>query len=125
MAKGYPVLTADQQSAAVYSDETASPTTTTTRKAIPGGASFVELGIFGSSASNPTAKFLYVAVNALSDSEEDYMLATPSARLCIPAGEFQRIMFPVSDPCLRYAFATDAATETNGSKCIQRIGSIV
>lgn len=125
MANGYPVLTGDEQASAVYSDETASPTTTVTRKSVPGGASFVELGLFQSGASAPTAKFIYVAVNALSDSEEDYMLSTPSARICIPVGEFQRIMFPANDPCLRYAFSTDAATETNGSKCIQRIGSLV
>lgn len=125
MAKGYPVLTGDQQAAAVYSDETASPTTTVTRKAVPGGASFVELGIFQSGVSAPTAKFLYVAVNALSDSEEDYMLSTPSTRICIPVGEFQRIMAPDSDPITRYGFTTDAAAESNGSKCIQRIGSLV
>lgn len=125
MATGYPVLTGDQQASAVYSDETASPTTTATRKTVPGGASFIELGIFQSGASATTAKFLFVAVNAISDSEEDYMLAAPSARICIPSGEFQRIMFPKDDPCLRYAFTTDAATETNGSKCVQRIGSNV
>lgn len=125
MSKGYPVLTGDQQSAAVYSDETTSPTTTVTRKAVPGGASFIELGIFASGASAPTAKFLYVVVNAASNSEEDYMLSKPSTRIAIPAGEFQRIMFPDSDVCLRYAFTTDAATETNGSKCIQRIGGLV
>lgn len=125
MPTGYPVLTGDQQAAAVYSDETASPTTAATRKAIPGGASFIELGIFPSGASATTAKFLYVAVNALSDSEEDYMLANASTRIAIPTGEIQRVMFPAADPCLRYAFTTDAATETNGSKCIQRVGSLV
>lgn len=125
MPKGYPVITGDQQAAAIYSDETASPTTTVTRKQVPGGASFIELGLFQSGPSAPTAKFIYVAVNALSNSEEDYMLSTPATRIAIPVGEFQRIMFPDSDPCLRYAFATDVATETNGSKCIQRIGSLL
>lgn len=125
MPKGYPVLTGDQQAAAVYSDETASPTTTVNRKSVPSGASFIELGLFPTTANAATAKFLYVAVNALSDSEEDYMLSNPSTRICIPAGEFQRIMAPDSDPITRYAFTTDAAAETAGSKCIQRIGSLL
>lgn len=125
MAKGYPVLSGDQQAAAVYNDETTSPTTTVTRKSVPGGASFVELGLFPSTASAATAKFLFVAVNALSDSEEDYMLANASTRICIPVGEVQRIMFPDSDPCTRYAFTTDAAAESVGSKCIQRVGGLV
>lgn len=125
MATGFPVLAGDEQGAAVYNDETSSPTTVITRKSVPAGASYVELGLFPSTNSAPTAKFLFVVVNAASDSEEDFLIATPSARICIPVGEMQRIMFPESDPCTRYAFASDAATESVGTKCIQRVGGLV
>lgn len=125
MPTGYPVLTGDEQPAAVYNDENASPTTTTVRKQVPGGASFIEIGLFQSAANAPTAKFLFLVVNALSDSEEDYMLSNAATRICIPVGEFQRVMFPNDAPCTRYAFRTDAAAESVGSKCIQRVGSLL
>lgn len=122
---GLPVNPPDMKPAAVFCDETNGLTTTIVRKTVPGGASFVELGLFASTGSAPTAKFLYVCFNALSDSEEAAMLANPSSRFCIPVGEVQKFLFEASDPCLRYAMATDAATESVGSKVVQRVGSLV
>lgn len=122
---GLPVNPPDMRPAAVYCDETANLTTSIVRKTVPGGGAFVELGLFASTASAPTAKFLYVCFNALSDSEEAAMLANPSSRFCIPVGEAQKFIFEASDPCLRYAMQTDAAAESVGSKVVQRIGSQV
>lgn len=122
---GLPTTPDAESPVAYYGDETASPTTTVTRKAVPAGAKTLELGIFQTTAAVTTAKFLYVAFNALSNSEEDAMLANPSTRMCIPAEKFEKFVFPVNDPLTRYAFVTDVATETAGSKCIQRIGSLL
>lgn len=123
MSTGYPMLIGEEQPSAVYNDETNNATNTIVRKSIPGGASFVELGMYpGTNA--PTARFLYVVVNALSDAEETFMLDNPSTRICIPLGEMQRITFPDSDPLTRYAFKTDVA-ETGNNKVVQRVGSLL
>ena len=125
MSKGFPVLTGEQQAAAYYSDESSGVTTTTVRKSVPGGATSIELGLFSSTSTSASARFLYVAYGAISDSEEDYMLATPGLRDVIPLGEVKRVDFPESDPCLRYAIKTDAATESNGNLVTHTIGSLV
>lgn len=122
---GLPVTPDDQKPAAYYNDIQDGQNTTATRKAVPGGALSIEIGMFPTSANPTTAKFVFVVFNALSDAEEDVMLATNSTRFLIPTGEFQRFTFPPDDPCRRYAFRTDAATETNGSRIIQRIGSLL
>lgn len=122
---GIPVTPDDQKPLAYYADENTGVTTTIVRKSVPGGALSLQIGLFANAASAPTAKWLFVAVNALSDSEEAYMLATPGARLAIPVGELQPLQFPAADPLLRYAFTTDAATESVGNRVIQRIGSPV
>lgn len=122
---GLPTTPDVESPVAYYGDETASPTTTITRKTVPGGAKALEIGLFQTTGTATTAKFLYLAVNALSDAEETAMLANPATRICIPAGRFEKFVFPVSDPLTRYAFTTDAATETAGSRCIQRIGSLL
>lgn len=122
---GLPVNPPDMRPAAVYCDETTNLTTSIVRKTVPGGASFVELGLFATTGSAPTAKFLYICFNALSDSEETAMLGNPSSRFCIPVGDVQKFIFEASDPCLRYAMTTDAAAEAAGSKTVQRIGSLV
>lgn len=122
---GLPVTPDAEAPVAYYGDETASPTTTITRKTIPGGAKTLEIGLFQTTGTVTTAKFLYLVVNALSDAEETAMLANPSTRLCIPTGKFDRLIFPTNNPLTRYAFTTDVATETAGSKVIQRIGSLL
>lgn len=120
-----PVTPDAEAPAAYYCDETAGPTTTITRKTVPGGAACLEIGLFQTTGTVTTAKFLFVVFNAIGDAEETTMLANPSTRLCIPTGKFERLLFSVDDPLLRYAFASDAAAETAGSKCIQRIGSLL
>lgn len=120
---GIPVTPDDQKPLAYYADENTGVTTTIVRKQVPGGALSLQLGLYPTTGTATTAKWVFVAVNALSDSEEAYMLATPGARIAIPAGDLQTLSFPAADPLLRYAFMTDAATETAGSRLIQRIGS--
>lgn len=120
---GLPVTPDDQKPLAYYADETTGVTTTIVRKAVPGGALSLQIGLFANAANAPTAKWLFVAVNAMSDSEEAYMLATPGARIAVPVGDLQPLHFPLTDPLLRYAFCTDAAAEANGNRVIQRIGS--
>lgn len=110
---------------AYYGDETSGPTTTATRKTVPSGAACLEIGLFPTTGTATTAKFLFVVVNAESDSEENDMLADPKSRLCIPTGKFERLLFSADDPLTRYAFTTDVAAESAGSKCIQRIGSLL
>lgn len=122
---GIPVTPDAESPAAFYSDETASPTTTITRKSVPGGARMLEIGLFQTTGTATTAKFLYVVVNAISDAEEAAMLANVTTRITIPAGQWERLVFPTAEPLTRYAFATDAATETAGSRCLQRIGSLL
>lgn len=122
---GLPVTPDAESPAAYYGDETASPTTTRTTKTVPGGAKALEIGLFQTTGTVTTAKFLYVCFNALSDSEAAAMLANVATRVCIPAGKMEKFVFPTTDPLTRYDFATDAATETAGSKCIQRIGSLL
>ncbi len=122
---GLPVTPDAEAPVAYYGDETASPTTTITRKSVPGGAKTLEIGLFQTTGTVTTAKFLYVVFNAISDAEEAAMLANPATRVCIPAGRFEKFMFPTTDPLTRYAFASDVATETAGSRCIQRIGSLL
>lgn len=122
---GLPVTPDDQKPAAYYNDLTDGQNTTITRKAVPGGAISIEIGMFPTTGVATTAKFVFVVFNALSDAEEDVMIATNSTRFLIPTGEFQKFTFPATDPCTRYAFRTDAATETAGSRIIQRIGSLL
>lgn len=122
---GLPVTPEDQKPAAFYNDLTDGQTTTITRKSVPGGATSIELGLFPTTGTATTAKFLFVVFNALSDSEEDNLIANNATRFVIPAGMFQRFTFPPDDPCTRYAFRTEAATETAGSRTIQRIGSLL
>jgi hypothetical protein len=122
---GLPVTPDAESPAAYYGDETASPTTTRTTKTIPGGAKALEIGLFPTTASATTARFLFVCFNALSDSEAASMLANVGSRVCIPAGKMEKFVFPTADPLIRYDFTTDAASETAGSKCIQRIGSLL
>lgn len=119
------VYTPDERPAAVYCDETANLTTTIVRKTVVGGGSFVEIGMFPTTGTATTAKFVFVCFNALSDSEEVALLANPSTRFCIPAGEVQKFVFEVTNPCTRYAMVSDAGAETAGSKTVQRIGSLI
>lgn len=122
---GLPVTPDDQKPAAFYNDINDGVTTTVARKSIPAGALSIELGLFQTTGTATTAKFVFVVFNAMSDSEEDAMIANNSTRFLIPTGQFQKFTFPAADPCLRYAFRTDAATETAGSRLIQRIGSLL
>lgn len=122
-----PRLTAplDQQSAAYYFDETTGLTTSIVRKQVPGGAISIELGLYPTTSSPTTARFLYVCFNAVSDSEEANMLATVGQRAVIPAGFSMKFTFDPKTPLTRYAMRTDAAAETNGSIAIQSIGSLL
>lgn len=119
---GLPTTPDDQKPLAYYTDETVDAATAITRKQVPGGALSLQIGMYANAANPPTAKWLFLAVNALSDSEEAYMLSTPGARLAIPVGETQQISFPLTDPLTRYAFCADSAA-TVGNRVIQRIGS--
>lgn len=124
MAK--PMPTSEQAQADWTHDETANVTTTVVRKSVPSGASFVDIGLFKSTASAATALWLYVAVNALSNAEEDTILANPGPqRLRIPIGTSLRDMCRLQSdvPITRYAFRTDAVAESVGNVVIQHIGS--
>lgn len=120
---GIPTTPDDQKAAAYYFDETTGLTTTVVRKAVPGGAMSLEIGHYQTTGTVSTAKLLYVAFNALSDSEEDNMLASVGQRAVIPTGQTRKFLFPAAAPLTRYCMKTDAATETAGSIVIQAIGS--
>lgn len=109
-----------------YSDSSTGVTSTLAagnRKKVPAGALQMQIGLFPTTANPSTARTLFVALNALSDSEEDQILSGAlSGRIEIPAGFWEVLKFDPTNPLLRYAIATDAATETNGGRVIQRIG---
>lgn len=125
-----PLPTTAQAPAAWYSDGNTNVTTTVVRKSVAGGAAFLDIGLFKNQAAAATAVWLYVAINAMSNSEEDLILASAGPqRLEIPVGstlaDMQRIQAPTNDPITRYAFRTDAAAESVGNRVVQRIGSLL
>lgn len=128
MAGAYP--TVQTAVAAWTNDANVDVTTTVVRKTVPGGAAFLDIGLMRKVAAVPTALYLYVAINAVSDAEETAILAAAGPqRIEIPFGatlrDMQRIMAPGSEPITRYAFCTDAATESVGNRVVQRIGGLL
>lgn len=132
MAK--PIPTVEQAQAGWFSDENTGVTTTAVRKTVPGGAAYLDICLFSSTATPSTALWLFIALNADSNSHEDDILAgaSPSAiqqRIRLPRGltnaDMLRVVHPNGDPITRYAFRTDAATESVGNIVVQRVGSLL
>lgn len=99
---------------------------TLVRKQIPGGAALLHIKLCRRTANQPTATCVYVVVNARNDIEEDAMMAgTIKGRIAVPVDEWQPFGGPDGDPVYRYAIKSDAAAETNGSRCHQRQGSLL
>ena len=98
----------------------------TVRKSIPSGAALCVVGLFRRAANQPTATCVYLAVNARNSAEEDAILAgTIQGRITVPVDQWQTFGGTDGDPVYRYAARSDANTETNGSRFLQRQGSLL
>jgi hypothetical protein len=99
--------------------ETDNQSTTITTKTLAVGATLVEFCYLQGSGAAATGRFLYIVLNAISDADAAFRLATPGCRSLVALGDTQE--FRTVTPVTRIDYVTDIA-ETGTSKILLKIG---